>query len=70
VGEAGRGIERVELERRDWNLLSKGRKDGVGLSRPGRDAIDGRMLLPPGDDNTEPYNMYQHHSMGFALLPT
>lgn len=59
VGEAGRGMESVELERRDWNRLSNGRKEGVGLSRPGLDAMDGNMLLPPGEDNIEPYTYNQ-----------
>jgi hypothetical protein len=54
VGEAGLGIERVELDRRDWNRLSKGRKEGVGLSRPGREAMDGSILLPLGDDSIDP----------------
>ena len=44
---------REELEMRDWNRLSKGRKEGVGLSRPGLEATDGRMLLP-GEERTEP----------------
>lgn len=41
---------------RDENRRSKGRKDGVGLLSPGRDATDGRMLLPT-DDLTDPYNI-------------
>jgi hypothetical protein len=45
---------RVELESRDWNRLSKGRNEGVGLSRPGLEATDGSTLLPPGEDRTEP----------------
>lgn len=53
-GEEERGAERLELEIRDWNRLSKGRKDGVGLSRPGLEASEGLILLPPGEDNTEP----------------
>jgi hypothetical protein len=40
-------------EMRDWNLRSKGRKDGAGLLRPGREATEGRTLLP-GDEITEP----------------
>ena len=48
-------MERVELESRDWKRLSNGRKEGVGLSRPGLEATEGNMLLPPGDDSTEPY---------------
>jgi hypothetical protein len=39
---------------RDWNRRSKGRKEGVGLSRPGREASEGRILLPPGEESTEP----------------
>jgi hypothetical protein len=53
-GDEARGIVSGELERRDWNRLSKGRKEGVGLSRPGLDATDGRTLLPPGEDRREP----------------
>jgi hypothetical protein len=30
----------------------------VGLSRPGLEATDGNMLLPPGEDRTEPYVEY------------
>ena len=42
-------------EMRDWNLLSKGRKDGVGLLRPGREATEGRtLLLWEAEDTTEP----------------
>jgi hypothetical protein len=55
AGEEGRGVVRFGLERRDWNRLSKGRKDGVGLSSPGLEATEGNMLLPPGEDRTEPY---------------
>ena len=54
AGEDARGSVRVELERRDWNRLSKGRKEGVGLSSPGLEATDGNMLLPPGEERTEP----------------
>lgn len=53
-GEEARGMERLEVERRDWKRLSKGRNDGVGLSRPGLEATEGSILLPPGDDSTEP----------------
>ena len=57
-GDEVRGIESTELERRDWKRLSKGRKDGVGLSRPGLEATDGNnTLLPPGEDKIEPYGM-------------
>jgi hypothetical protein len=42
-----------EEDMRDWNLRSKGRKDGVGLLKPGRGATDGRILLP-GEEITEP----------------
>ena len=58
MGEAERGTWRFELESRDWKRLSKGRKDGVGLPRPGLEAIEGNILLPPGDDRTEPYEDY------------
>lgn len=54
-GEEARGREYVALERRDWKRLSNGRKEGVGLSRPGLDATDGNILLPPREDMREPY---------------
>jgi hypothetical protein len=53
-GEEARGRERAALEIRDWKRLSNGRKDGLGLSRPCRDANEGSMLLPAGDDMKEP----------------
>lgn len=54
-GEEARGRENAALEMRDWKRLSNGRKDGLGLSRPCRDAKEGSMPLPPGDDMNEPY---------------
>jgi hypothetical protein len=54
AGEEARGGVKVEDERRDWKRLSKGRKEGVGLSRPGLEATEGRILLPPGEERTEP----------------
>ncbi len=54
AGEEARGTERFGLARRDWKRLSKGRKDGVGLSRPGLEATEGNMLLPAGDERIEP----------------
>ena len=54
AGDEARGIARVELDSRDWKRLSNGRKEGVGLSRPGLVATEGNMLLPPGEDSTEP----------------
>lgn len=47
-------MRRLEVERRDWNRLSNGLKDGVGLSSPGLEATEGRILLPPADDSIEP----------------
>jgi hypothetical protein len=38
---------------RDWNLRSKGRKDGVGLPKPGLLASEGSTLLL-GEDTPEP----------------
>ena len=53
AGEEGRGV-RVEGEDiRDWKRWSKGLKEGVGLLRLGREAKEGRMLLP-GEDSIEP----------------
>ena len=64
AGDEGRG-ERVLGEYiRDWNLRSKGLKDGVGLFKPGLDATEGRTLLL-GDDITEPY-IYSK----FSIVPT
>ena len=54
-GEEARGVARGEDERRDWKRLSKGRKEGVGLSRPGLEATEGSILLPPGEDSTDPW---------------
>ncbi len=54
AGEEALGGVRVDDERRDWKRLSKGRKEGVGLSRPGLEATEGRILLPPGEESTEP----------------
>jgi hypothetical protein len=59
AGEEARGGVKVEEERRDWKRLSKGRKDGVGLSRPGLEATEGKMLLPPGEESTEPWRYNQ-----------
>ena len=53
-GEEARGILSEGDESLDWNRLSKGRKDGVGLWRPALEATDGNIPLPPGDDNTDP----------------
>lgn len=54
AGEAGREPMEPKDDRRDWNRRSKGRKDGVGLLRPGREAAVRKTLLL-GDDTTEPY---------------
>jgi len=57
AGEEDRDGLREELESRDWKRLSNGRKEGVGLSRPGLEAREGNILLPPGEDTREPCNM-------------
>jgi hypothetical protein len=54
LGDDARGTLREEIERRVENRLSNGRNDGVGLSRPGLEATDGRILLPAGEDSMEP----------------
>lgn len=54
AGEEARDRVYVELERRDWKRRSKGRKEGLGLSRPGLDATEGSKLLPAGEDIKEP----------------
>ena len=53
AGEEGRGLRLEGEDIRDWNRWSKGLKEGVGLLRPGRDAKEGRTLLP-GEDSIEP----------------
>jgi len=50
AGEDGRellglGLRYKEEDSRDWNRRSKGRKEGVGESRPGREATEGSTLL-------------------------
>lgn len=45
-------------EMRDWNRRSKGRNEGVGLLKPGREATEGSTLLP-GEDMKEPYVMLE-----------
>jgi hypothetical protein len=42
-----------EEDIRDLNRRSKGRKEGVGELRPGREAMEGRTLLP-GDEIRDP----------------
>ena len=68
AGEVARGGVKVEDERRDWKRRSKGRKEGVGLSRPGLEATEGRMLLPPGEEITEPYGYNQSNNSTFGSL--
>lgn len=54
AGEEDRGLfMKLAEEMRDWKRLSNGRKEGVGLLRPGREATDGSTLLL-GEDITEP----------------
>lgn len=52
AGDAERGLS-VPVDIRDLKRRSKGRKEGFGLSRPGREATEGRILLP-GEDMKEP----------------
>jgi hypothetical protein len=49
AGDAERGLCMLGEEMRDWKRRSKGRNEGVGLLRPGREATEGRTLLP-GED--------------------
>lgn len=59
-GEFARGLPRkLEEESRAWNRRSNGRKEGVGLLRPGRDATDGRALLP-GEEKPDPWRQISH----------
>ena len=53
AGDWARGLNVPEEEIRDLKRRSKGRKEGVGLPRPGREATDGNTLLPR-EDTTEP----------------
>lgn len=51
AGEEGRGLlARDDGVMRDLKRRSNGRKDGVGLFKPGR---NGRTLLP-GDERNDP----------------
>ena len=52
AGDDGRGDITLGEDIRDWNLRSKGLKEGFGLLRPGLEATEGRTLLPV-DDMTE-----------------
>lgn len=54
AGDDGLGLPGPDEDMRDWNRRSKGRKDGVGLLRPGREAMEGSTLLP-GEDMNEPW---------------
>lgn len=54
AGDADRRLCTLgEEDIRDLKRRSNGRKDGVGLPSPGREATDGRILLP-GEDMNEP----------------
>lgn len=55
AGDAERGEWIAEEEMRDWNRRSKGRNEGVGLLKPGREATEGRTLLE-GEDMKDPYS--------------
>ena len=44
----------ADEEMRDWNRRSNGLNEGEGLLKPGREATDGRILLP-GEEIKEPY---------------
>lgn len=52
-GDDGRGDSNEGEAIRDWNRLSNGLKEGVGLPSPGREAREGTLLLP-GEDTIEP----------------
>ncbi len=52
-GDEGRGERRLDEEIRDWNLKSKGLKEGVGLFMPGREQTERRTLLL-GDEAMDP----------------
>jgi hypothetical protein len=54
AGEDGRGELSGDGAIRDWNRRSNGRKEGIGLPRPGLEATDGNTLLP-GEERTDPY---------------
>lgn len=46
----------ADEEMRDWNRRSNGLNEGEGLLKPGREATDGRILLP-GEEIKEPYSL-------------
>lgn len=61
AGDDERGVLILEEEIRDWNRRSKGRNDGEGLLRPGREATDGRTLLP-GEETKDPCDWLDYGS--------
>lgn len=63
AGEAGFGERLLGVEMREEKRRSKGRKEGVGLPRRGREASDGRMLLL-GEDMIEPWRRQLMFSRG------
>lgn len=54
AGDDGRWESRLGEAMRDWKRRSKGRKEGVGLPRPGREGMERRRLLLLGEEMTEP----------------
>ena len=55
AGDAERGDGTLmDEDIRDWNLRSKGLKDGVGLFSRGQGAVEGTMPLPVWDEIIEP----------------
>lgn len=59
LGEGNRGEFSGDGEAiREEKRRSKGRNEGVGLLKPGLDALDGRILLL-GDENTEFWKLNQ-----------
>ena len=70
AGDEDRKLDTLETEAiRDWNRRSKGRKDGVGEFRPGREARDGRTLLL-GEETTEPCGHLATLQDGSCAAPT
>lgn len=65
AGDNGRGESGDGEAIRDWNRLSNGLKEGVGLLRPGREATEGRILLL-GELRTEPCAPCQPMDLGRA----
>lgn len=68
AGDKGRGDREDGEDMRDWNRRSKGRKEGVGLLSPGRDAREGGMLLPSDDKRIPITKSANYQIIGYISL--